>query len=45
MPFIGGRRQMKAMFAKGGKAAKTAHRWAKKYGVPKTERGRKRSRK
>jgi hypothetical protein len=25
---------MRAMFAKGGKSAKTARRWARKYGVP-----------
>ncbi len=31
---------MRAMFAKGGKSARTAARWAKKYGVP---GGRKRS--
>lgn len=33
MPFKS-KRQMKAMFAKGGKAAAVAKRWAKKYGVP-----------
>lgn len=33
MPFKN-RKQMKAMFAKGGKSAATAHAWAKKYGVP-----------
>jgi hypothetical protein len=32
---------MRAMFAKGGKAAATARRWAHKYGTPKTETGRK----
>jgi len=33
MPFKN-RRQMRAMFAKGGKSAATAKRWARKYGVP-----------
>lgn len=33
MPFKN-KAQMKAMFAKGGKSAKTAARWVKKYGVP-----------
>lgn len=28
------KKQMQAMFAKGGKAAKTAKAWAQKYGVP-----------
>lgn len=42
MPFKGGRRQMRAMFAKGGKSAAAAKRWVKKYGVPKSETGRKR---
>lgn len=41
MPFKGGRRQMRAMFAKGGKSAAAAKRWAKKYGVPRSETGRK----
>jgi hypothetical protein len=34
MPFKGGKAQMRAMFAKGGKAAKVARQWVKKYGVP-----------
>lgn len=34
MPFKN-KRQMSAMFAKGGKSAKAAKRWVKKYGVPK----------
>lgn len=33
MPFKS-RAQMKAMFAKGGKSAKTAKKWVSKYGVP-----------
>jgi hypothetical protein len=40
MPFKS-RAQARAMFAKGGKAAKVARRWAKKYGVPKGTSGRK----
>jgi hypothetical protein len=35
--------QAKAMFAKGGKSAKVAHRWAHKYGIPKSpKRGKRR---
>jgi hypothetical protein len=41
MPFKGGKRQMRAMFAKGGKSAKVARQWAHTYGVPKSETGRK----
>lgn len=37
MPFKS-KGQMKAMFAKGGKTAKTAKQWAKKYGAPKKNR-------
>lgn len=33
MPFKN-RSQQKAMFAKGGKSAKAARRWTKKYGTP-----------
>lgn len=33
MPFKS-KKQMRAMFAKGGKSAKVARRWVNKYGVP-----------
>lgn len=33
MPFKS-RKQMRAMFAKGGKAREAAKRWVKKYGIP-----------
>jgi hypothetical protein len=39
MPFKS-RKQAKAMFAKGGKTAKVARRWARKYGVPGSKRKR-----
>lgn len=39
MPFKGGKRQMRAMFAKGGKSAAAARRWIRNYGKPKTETG------
>lgn len=38
MPFKS-RKQMKAMFAKGGKSAKVARQWARKYGVPGGRKG------
>jgi hypothetical protein len=41
MPFKS-RAQMRAMFAKGGKSAETARRWAHKYGTPKRKRRRRR---
>lgn len=44
MPFTGGRRQVRAMFAKGGKSAKTARDWIKRYGYPTTETGRRKKR-
>lgn len=33
MPFKS-KAQMRAMFAKGGKSAKAARKWVRKYGVP-----------
>lgn len=41
MPFKS-RKQMRAMFAKGGKSATTARRWVRKYGVPGGRKRRKR---
>lgn len=40
MPFKS-RAQAQAMFAKGGKSAETARRWAHKYGVPRKAKRRK----
>lgn len=37
MPFKS-RRQARAMFAKGGRSAQVARRWARKYGVPGTKK-------